>query len=257
VNGGPKHKAVERKSERANAASGGGDGGGGSTSSSTATTTTGTTIATTTKVSVRAKTATVPNARPGSGKRRKEPPQPKTLSSSSPTATTFRDTRRTANSNGATGHSPLTHAVKSVVSGDHSDLDGDATDPSAELLTVAMPSFESLNLDLKATRRAPPVTHDLFDGGTIAAKRPPASRGTCGSGALWDVAAAASRLDEDGTESDGSERKSSRQDTWAKEADDDETFEVICPACTLVCDICAIKCRGCGGSLADAELAEM
>ena len=36
-----------------------------------------------------------------------------------------------------------------------------------------------------------------------------------------------------------------------------DSFEVVCPACTLVCDICAVKCAGCGGSLADAELAEM
>jgi hypothetical protein len=129
-----------------------------------------------------------------------------------------------------------------------------------------MPSFESLNLDLQATRRAPPVKHDLFDGGTKAAKPPPPSRGAVGSGALWDVAAAASRLDQDDTASNGSDRESSRHDgnvagnTWAKtalEAEDEETFEVVCPACTLVCDICAIKCRGCGGSLADAELAEM
>jgi hypothetical protein len=129
-----------------------------------------------------------------------------------------------------------------------------------------MPSFESLHLDLKATRCTPPARPDLFDGGTTAATRPPPSLGTVGGGALWDVAAAASRSDQDDTASDciGNESSDqddvgvgSRNDTSVKPFEDDETFEVVCPACTLMSDICAVKCRGCGGSLADAELAEM
>ena len=183
--------------------------------------------------------------RPRSGKRRNNSvPKPKTLGASSPTPKVFKtDTARAA---AASEHSPVTAAVKGVV-GTTNDVSLDLEERAYEPSPTKMPSFSSLGMNLKQTRTSPVVQKDLFDGGTKLAERP------VSTGALRDVAAASLAEDDDSEAGDLFEMPK----TTEEEEDMMDSFEVVCPACTMVCDICSVKCVGCGGSLANAELADL
>ena len=111
-----------------------------------------------------------------------------------------------------------------------------------------LPSFPSLGLSLSESRHGPPSEMTEAAAASPDAARP------------WEVAASHSTTEDDWA---GVGAEAGVDAGWegpqSKEEEEEllESFEVVCPACTMLAPITDAKCKGCGGSLADAPLAEL
>ena len=113
---------------------------------------------------------------------------------------------------------------------------------------MKLPSFPSLGLSLSESRHGPPSEMAEAAAASPGAARP------------WEVAASHSTTEDDWA-AVGSEAgvDAGWEGPQSKEEEEEllESFEVVCPACTMLAPITEGQCKGCGGSLADAPLAEL